>query len=145
MEVVDPAGETWRVKRRWLPWRLKRRNPDDVVDVSDAAGAVDEPIGLVIVVVVLAVAVLAPVIFVLAFFVAEFLLLLLLLPLFVVIRGSLLGRWPIEAFKGKQLVASESVRGWRASGDRMLEIADGIRMGQPPLPARRHRREGDAD
>ena len=91
------------------------------------------------------IAVLLPVVLILAIVVAEFLLLLLLLPIFVVMRAGYVARWPIEAWKGDKLVWFDAVRGWGASQRRMLEVADGVRLGTPPIPARRHRADGSAD
>lgn len=143
MKVVDPAGETWRIKRRWLPWRLRRRSIEDLDFPDDIPGdgiADDLFIGLAIFVGVLVLAVVLPVVLVLAIVVAEFLLLLLLLPVFVIMRAAFVARWPIEAWQGDRLVWFDAVRGWGTSRRRMLDVADGIRLGNPPVPARRHRR-----
>jgi hypothetical protein len=145
VKVVDPAGQTWRVKRRWLPWRLRRRKPEDFLDVPSGLDVDDLIIGLAIFVGLLLIAVLLPVVLVLAIVVAELLLLLLLLPVFVIMRAAFVARWPIEAWHGDRLVWSEAVRGWGSSRRRMLEVADGIRLGSPPVPARRHRAGGHRD
>ena len=34
-DVTDPSGQGWRVKRRWLPWHLCRRDPDLAADLAD--------------------------------------------------------------------------------------------------------------
>ncbi|MDQ3158460.1 MAG: hypothetical protein M3Q98_17370 [Actinomycetota bacterium] len=125
-EVVDADGVTWKVKRRWLPWRLRRRVVDDIGDPS--LDVDDLIVGLIVLVVVLLVVVFLPVVLVLAVFVAEFLLLLLLLPVVVVVRASLVGRWPLEVWRGKELVETESVRGWRASAERIHALLDEIRV-----------------
>ena len=137
MIVDDPSGSAWRVKRRWLPWRLRGRDPSDFTDVADV-GDVGSPddlfIGLAIFIGVLVVIVVVPFVAVLAILVAEALLLLLLLPLFVVLRATFVARWPIEAWKGRELVHAEAVRGWGSSHRRMLEVAEDIRAGRLTSP-----------
>lgn len=146
MQVTDPAGETWRVKRRWLPWRLRRRNPEDVTDFPDVSDVGDDLlIGLAIFVIAILVAVFFPIVIVLAVFAAEFFLLLLLLPVFVILRAGFVARWPIEVWRGERLQYVEAVRGWGESHRRMLAMVDGIRLGDPPRSARRHRAADDAD
>lgn len=132
MIVEDPSGTSWRVKRRWLPWRLRRRRDVDldvpVLDADDLVAA------LVIFVVVVVVVVFFPVILVLAVFVAELFLLLLLLPIFVLLRALFVARWPLEAWSGDVLVHAEAVRGWGDSVRRMHEIGDEIRRGNLQAP-----------
>lgn len=130
MKVVDPSGESWRVKRRWLPWRWRKRNPDDFPDVTPSLDVDDLLIGLAILVVMLVLAIFVPIVFVLAIAVAELFLLFLLLPLFVVLRAGRVARWPIEAWHGDQLVHAEAVRGWSNSKARMYELDDDIRLGR---------------
>jgi len=145
VKVEDPAGETWRIKRRWLPWRPRKRSPDalaDVADVGDLGG--DFVVGLIIFVVVLGVLVFLPIVFVLAIFVAELFVLLLLLPVFILLRAGFVARWPTEAWRGDSLIHAEAVRGWGRSRQRMQEIVDGIRLGSPPSSARRPLPDGDA-
>ncbi|MCL8251061.1 hypothetical protein AERO_06675 [Aeromicrobium fastidiosum] len=136
MIVHDPSGATWRVKRRWLPWRLRRRDPERLADVADAGGGSPDDllIGLAIFVGVIVLVVVVPFIAVLAIMVAELLLLLLLLPLFVLLRAAAVARWPVEAWRADRLVLAEAVRGWRTSHRRMLELADDIRGGRLARP-----------
>jgi hypothetical protein len=128
VKVEDPAGETWRIKRRWLPWRRKVRDvPDAPVDGLFVGG--DDPLSAILAVVVGVL--LLPVIIVFAVMLAEFLLLLLLLPLWLTVRALFGGTWPIEVWRGKTLVGTESVKGWGPSGIRMHDIAEGVRLGRP--------------
>ena len=127
VKVVDPAGDTWRIKRRWLPWRRKVRDvPDVPVDGLFAGG--DDPISAVLA--VIGMVLLLPAIIVLAVMLAEFLALLALLPLWLVVRAVLGGAWPIEVRRGKTLVATESVKGWNPSRVRMYDLAEAIRLGR---------------
>jgi hypothetical protein len=138
VHVDDPSGSTWRVKRRWLPWRLRGRDPSDFVDVADVADVGDSAddllIGLMIFVGVLLLIVVVPFIAVLAVLVAELFLLLLLLPLFVTLRAASVARWPVEAWRGERLVHAEAIRGWSRSHRRMLELAEDIRLGRLAAP-----------
>lgn len=146
MKVTDPAGEVWAVKRRWLPWRLRRRDVRDALngDLSGMSGDVGDDliIGLAIFVGLVLIVVFVPVVLVVAILVAELLLLLLLLPAFVVLRAGYVARWPIEVWRGDDLVHADAVRGWSASHGRMLAIADELRRGEPSSPARRAGHDG---
>jgi hypothetical protein len=132
VHVDDPSGAAWRIKRRWLPWRLRRRDPSDFTEVPDVGGGADADdllIGLAIFVGVLVLLVVVPFVAVLAVLVAELFLLLLLLPLFVVLRAATVARWPIEVWHGDHLVRAEAVRGWGSSHRRMVALADDVRLG----------------
>ena len=49
VKVSDPTGQTWRVSRRWVPWRRRARSLDDnVPDLSWASGIGDDPVSVVI-------------------------------------------------------------------------------------------------
>lgn len=131
MQVDDPSGDSWRIKRRWLPWRWRRRDPDDLVNLPDSADIGDDwVIGLAIFVAILLVLVFVPLVLVLAVAVAELLALFLLFPLFIALRAGRVARWPIEAWQGDQLVLAEAIRGWGSSRLRMHELADDIRLGR---------------
>ncbi|KQV76719.1 hypothetical protein ASC61_17880 [Aeromicrobium sp. Root344] len=128
MKVRDPQGQTWRVRRRWLPWRRKVRDvPDVPVDGLFTGG--DDPVSAILFVIGLVI--LLPVIVMFAAMLAEFLLLLLLLPLWLFVRALLGGSWPIEVLRGRTYVGTESVKGWTPSGVRMHDIAEEIRLGRP--------------
>lgn len=124
-EVQDADGVTWRVKRRWLPWRLRRRDPD--IDFPSGLEGDDIVIGLIVIGVLLLFAFLFPIVLVAAALAAEFVLLLALLPIVVLVRASRVGRWPIEIWRGEELVETGSARGWRASSERINQIVDEIR------------------
>ena len=128
MKVQDPDGQTWRVRRRWLPWRRKVRDVPDVPDFGSFPGG-DDPISAILTVILLVV--LLPVVVMFAVMLAEVLLLLLILPLWVGVRVLLGGSWPIEVLRGRTFVRTESVKGWTPSGVRMHDIAEAIRLGRP--------------
>ena len=111
-----------------MPWRRKVRDvPDVPVDGFLVGG--DDPISAILAVVALAL--LLPFVIMAAVMLAEFLLLLLLLPLWLVMRAVLGGTWPIEVWRGKTLVGTESVKGWGPSRIRMFDIAEGVRLQRP--------------
>ncbi len=127
MKVTDPTGDTWRVRRRWLPWRPRRRRIDASDASADLAGSADDlVIAAVVFVVLIVVAVFAPWILVGAFLAVEVLVVVLLLPLFVLLRGLRIARWPVAVRRGRTLVWEESVRGWRGSRERVHAIAEAI-------------------
>ena len=47
MKVVDPQGRTWRVSRRWMPWR-RRSSIGDWWQVPSGSGLGDDPISAII-------------------------------------------------------------------------------------------------
>jgi hypothetical protein len=126
MKVLDRHGRRWKVRRRWLPWRRRVR---DVPDVPIDGGLGDDPISMVIGLVLLVLAI--PALIVTLVLVAELLLLLVLLPVAVVGRLLLPVPWTIELWSrparrrvlGWHLEHEVPVRGWRASGERMGELA----------------------
>jgi len=128
VKVKDPDGQTWRVRRRWLPWRRKVRDvPDVPVDGLLSGG--DDPVSATLAIIGLVL--LLPVIIMFAVMLAEFLLLLLLLPLWIGVRVLLGGSWPIEVLRGRTVVGTESVKGWTPSAVRMHDLAEAIRLGRP--------------
>jgi hypothetical protein len=128
VKVVDHTGETWEVRRRWLPWRPRRRRFDTSA-LADVATAFDDIVWFVIVLV--AVLVVLPIVLLLTVFVAELLLVLLLVPVFVVARALLTRRWPVEVERGRAIVHAESVKGWSASRERMMELTEAARLATP--------------
>lgn len=125
MKVVAPTGEKYRVRRKWLPWHRKAKLKDmDWFDVPDLD---DDPISLIIMAVIL-----VPLIVLLVIFLGEFLLLLLVFPL-VMIARSIFGKpWTIEVTEKRQLRASEQVKGWRASRERIRAMAKLLETGGIP-------------
>jgi len=136
VKIVTPAGETYRVHRRVLPWRRRiREKPDwdlassfDVPDVDHLGvlGAILLVIGIII----------ALPIIVLAFLVVgELLLLLLLLPLFVLARVAFRKPWIVEVTRKRKVVHAEAVVGWGAAGERARMLADELRSAVPAATA----------
>ena len=127
MKVVAHDGTTWRVRRRWLPWRRRVRDlPDLPFDIGSVG---DDPISMILLAIGLIL--LLPALVVLILLVGELLLLLALLPLVLLGRGLFGLPWVIEIRRGRRLYATERVRGWSEAGRRIDEIATALRLGHP--------------
>jgi len=132
VKIVTPAGETYRVHRRVLPWRRRiREKPDwdlassfDVPDVDHlgVVGAILLVIGIIIALPIIVLALLV---------VGELLLLLLLLPLFVLARVAFRKPWIVEVTRKRKAVHAEAVVGWGAAGERARVLADELRSAVP--------------
>ncbi|WP_325477265.1 hypothetical protein [Nocardioides sp.] len=130
MKVRDPQGQTWRVTRRWVPWRRRLKGTLDAMPSLPSSGLGDDPVSAIIGIVLLIL--LLP--FLLLALVAglELLLLLLVLP-FAVLGRVLFGRhWTIEARRGFRPWWEEQVGDWQAAGVRIHEVAEEIRHGHAP-------------
>ncbi|WP_210491229.1 hypothetical protein [Patulibacter sp. SYSU D01012] len=137
MRVEDQAGRTWRVRRRWLPWRRRIR---EVPDVGPDVSLGDDPISIIIGLFLLILAI--PALIVLTVLLAELVLLVVLLPVVVLLRlaaGWLGFGWTIEVWArprdrrwfGWELDREEHVKGWARSRDRIRALADELRAGRP--------------
>ena len=93
MKVVDPQGGTWRVSRRWVPWR-RRLRVDGGPDIPGGGNLGDDPISLIIGLILFILVL--PFLVIAGIALLEMLLLLLLVP-FVIAGRILFGRqWRIE-------------------------------------------------
>ncbi|MGN9907376.1 hypothetical protein ACTMTJ_07430 [Phytohabitans sp. LJ34] len=130
MRIEGPDGRRWWVGRRWLPWRPRGRDMGKG-GLTDFPISGDEPIGLLIAIVVAAVLVLFPVVLVAAIFVAEWLLLLLLLPIITLLRVGFGMPWTVVARSGGVRYA-EQVAGWRRSRELIQSTSTEIKeYGEP--------------
>ncbi|TCJ22729.1 hypothetical protein [Nocardioides jejuensis] len=136
MKVTDPSGQTWRVSRRWVPWRRRFRSDDDIplgwLDPTRAADVDDLVIGLVVLIVVLVLLVLAPILLVVFFAAFELLLLLALLPLVILLRVMFGMSWTIEVRRGFTPWAERETGDWAESRMAIHRAADAIRQGDLP-------------
>lgn len=128
VKVKDPSGQTWRVTRRWVPWR--RRLKGVLSSMPSGPGLGDDPVSLVIGVIFLIIMI--P-FFILALVAALELLLLLLVIPFALLARALFGQhWTVEARRGFHIWYDEPVGDWQASGIRIHALADQIRHGDVP-------------
>lgn len=126
MKVSDPQGQTWRVTRRWVPWRPRRRNlsPDLLLEGED-------PIGFLFFLVLGLV--LLPLLSLVVFLAVELVLLAVLLPVVVVLRIAFGHQWWIEARQGFRPHWEVQAGTWRESGEQIRQVAASIGRGDPPL------------
>ncbi|MGH3358804.1 MAG: hypothetical protein ACRDO7_08370 [Nocardioidaceae bacterium] len=124
MRVVDPGGVTWKVKRRWVPWR--RRVRDVGYDIPGIGDLGDDPISLIIGAVVLILAI--PLVLIALLAMIELFALVLLIPVAMLIRALFGGAWPIEVFRSGELQDTEYVKGWSASRERIHDVVEQVRL-----------------
>lgn len=131
MKTKDPAGQTWRIRRRWLPWRRRARMPDWLDSpLNGVSGMGDDPLSMLLIVLALVVAL--PVLLLALVISLELLLLFLLLPLFLLARIMFGHAWVVEVRRGWSLYWAEPSGNWTESGERMRTIAGLIERGQVP-------------
>lgn len=131
MRVRDLEGHTWRVGRRWLPWRRRIRNVADWGDLGlpDLGGLVDDLPGFLgVLLAALAVIIMLPFILLAIGAMIELSLLLALLPLAVLVRVALRRPWTVQVIAPNgSVVTAEPVVGWTASGERVAALAASLR------------------
>ncbi len=127
MKVVDPEGRTWRVTRRWLPWRPRPRalGPNLSLDVVD--GLTGFLFALVFGLIVL------PVLSFVVLTGGELALLVVLLPGVTLARIVFGKRWWVEARLGYRPYWEAEAGDWQESGRRIRAVAESIGRGDPPM------------
>jgi hypothetical protein len=128
VKVSSPDGQTWRISRRWLPWRPRKREIE-----GDIPTEADDPIGC-LVLALLGLFVL-PVVGVGVVFALELLAVLVLLPFAVLGRVVFGRRWHVEARRGFRLHYEEEAGSWVAARERILSLAGEIQRGEVPPAA----------
>jgi hypothetical protein len=130
VRVRDLEGNTWRVGRRWLPWRRRIRNVADWdFELPDLGGLVDDLPGFLgVLLAVVAVLIMLPFVMLAIGAMIELALLLALLPLVVLVRVALRRPWTVQVIAPNGSVAvAEPVVGWTASGERVAALAASLR------------------
>jgi hypothetical protein len=126
VKVRSPDGQTWRVSRRWVPWRRRLRGAIRNAHDLPLSSLGDDLISLVIGIV------LVPFIIVAVVAGLELLLLLPVLP-FALLGRVLFGRhWTVEVRRGWKPVAEERSGDWQESGLLIHALADRVRRGEYP-------------
>ena len=130
MKVTSPDDVTWRVTRRWMPWRRRIRDTTDRLPTLPDGGIGDDPVSMIIGLLLLIV--LLP--FLLLMLVAglELLLILAAMPFAVAGRVVFGRRWTVEVRRAWEPHSEEQVGSWRHTGLRIREIAQQIERGQVP-------------
>jgi hypothetical protein len=136
MLVAALDGRSVEVRRRWLPWRLRKRDlgvrgDPEMVGIPDADSLEGFAFGLVMALVWLLVG--GIVLSITVLFGEALLLLLLLLPILAAGRMFWLLPWVIEASQGDVVLGLAKVRGWRDSEERIREIATAYQHGRDPF------------
>jgi hypothetical protein len=129
--VTAPDGREWKVGRQWLPRRVRIRPDRSIGDLSDLMLWDDLggfAIGILIAVGLLLVVF---VIFPIVAIALELLLLILLLLVGVIGRVALRKPWHVLARTG-EAAYRWPVKGWRASGERIDEVAAALASGSMP-------------
>lgn len=137
MKVQTTDGHTLRVTRRWFPWRRRLRveHTPDVPGSNMLTGLGDDPFSIFIALLLLPF--LLPLIGFLIFSAVELLLVWLLLVPVMAARSVFGVPWVIEVQPGwvfSDPIYEERVRGFRASGRRLVEIAHWCSTGAPLPP-----------
>ena len=138
--ITAADGAEWKVGREWLPWRIRLRRKDDdgwgLPDAPDLGGA-DEIAAIFLVV--------AAVIALIVALLLGWLVIALVIELLVLLVGFFAGvfartvlrrPWKVRArAKGGRAEHTWQVRGWRASGELVDEVAGALEQGLPLPPA----------
>jgi hypothetical protein len=133
MRVQALDGRHLQVRRRWMPWRLRKRkvDPEDAlsaIDLSDGIAGLLFGIVFAIVLVLFGSLIL--------FGVEAMLLIALLIPLLAALRILWVIPWVIEATYGDTVLGVEKVRGWRDSSERIRDLAAAYQRGEDPFEIR---------
>jgi len=131
MKVRDPEGQTWRVTRRWVPWRRRLRGSlDGAPDVPGGTTLGDDPVSAVIGLVFLVI--LLPFLLLGLIAVLEALLLLAVMPFAVLVRVLFGRHWHVEVRAGFRPYYEVEAGDWRASTLRIHELAAALERGERP-------------
>lgn len=129
VKVKAPNGQTWRVSRRWVPWRRRLKGASEYLPGPNLPSG-DDPISMVITVIMLVL--FLPILLVVLLSGIELLLVLLVLP-FAVLGRVLFGQeWTIEARHGWIPWWEAKAGDWRASGQAIRDVATAIEKGVLP-------------
>lgn len=128
MKVRDHTGQTWRITRRWVPWRRKLKGTLDRMPDLPALG--DDPISAVIGMIFLIIMI--PFLILALIAGLELLLVLLVLP-FAVLGRMLFGRhWMVEARRGFRPWFEIPAGRWSESTTKIHDISAAIQRGDLP-------------
>ncbi|WP_182377440.1 hypothetical protein [Nocardioides sp. WS12] len=127
MKVRDPQGQTWRVTRRWVPWRPRRRYLGPRLWVESAGSITEFVFALVFGLVIF------PILTFVFLSGGEIVLLGLIVPFVAIGRIAFGKHWWIEAREGFTPFWEEQAGTWRLSGERIRKVAGDIERGDLPL------------
>jgi hypothetical protein len=128
-EGDGPSGQTWRVTRRWVPWR--RRLKGVLSHMPTGPGLGDDPVSAVIGIIFLIVMI--PFLLLAVVAALELLLLLLVIAFALLARAPFAQHWTVEARRGFRIWYDEAAGDWQASGVRIHALADDLRRDEIPV------------
>ena len=138
MKVTDPQGRTWRVSRRWVPWRRRTRFPR----APDLPGSwLDDDAITTAITILFAL----PTLVMTAVALAEVALLLLLLPVLALGRVVLGRHWVVEVTSELRPVWEAEVGTWPQTRRAIASMASGLEQGIYPWDEQRGRPLADLD
>ena len=127
MKVTDPSGQTWRVTRRWVPWRRRLKGSLDLAPDLPVGSLGDDPISAIVGIVFLVI--LLPFLVLALIAGLELLLVLLVLPFAVLARMMFGKHWHVEVRRGFKPVHEVEAGDWQASGLKIHELALSLERG----------------
>ena len=130
MKVRDPSSHNWRISRRWVPWRRRLKGTMDGVPDLGMGSLGDDPISMVIGLVLLVV--LLPFLLLLLVAGVELLALLAVLPLAILGRVLLGRHWTVEVRRGWTPWWEMRSGDWAASRLQIHAIARAVERGELP-------------
>lgn len=139
MLVAALDGRAITVRRRWVPWRLRKRKFDGF-DAFDIVGGAEDPVSFIgLLVLAIFLALFGGIILTIAVLASEALLLVaLLIPLLAVARMFWILPWVVEATYGGTVLGTVPVRGWRDSEAQIRDIAEAYQRGEDPFEPRNY-------
>ena len=129
MKVEDPTGQTWRITRRWVPWRRRLRGRISTAADMVPSGLGDDPVSAIVFLICMVIALPFLVIALIAGL--ELLLVLLLLPFAVLARVLFGQHWTVEVRRGFSIWWDAPSGDWQDSGVLIYDVAHAIRKGEP--------------
>jgi hypothetical protein len=128
MRVRDLDGRTWRVGRRWLPWRRRIRDAP-AIDPTNFGDLGDDPLSIAVLLLLGVVAMFVlPLLLLVIGVILELSLLVAFLPVVILFRVALRRPWVVNVVDPDGKISHvERVVGWRASGARVAVLAAGLR------------------
>lgn len=134
MHVKSVDGRYIEVRRRWFPWRPRKRKIGagdalDVVTISGGLGGLVASLVFALVILLFGSLIL--------FGVEAILLIALLVPILALARVLWVLPWVVEATRGDEILGVVKIRGWRDSEAAIRDIAAGYEHGEDPFVVRR--------
>jgi len=128
VKISDRSGQTWRVSRRWVPWRRRLKGFTDAM--PDLPGLGDDPISAVFGIIMLILAI--PFLLLVLAGGLEFVLLFVVLPFGILGRVLFGQHWTIEVRQGWRPWWEAPAGNWRESALRIHDVAAEIERGTVP-------------